>query len=119
MVTAATIYISLLGAEGLRRTALRCHENTSRLAAALAGIDGITVAFDTFFHEAIVQFDRPAREIVAALARHDMLAGYDLSTDYPEFGHALLVCATDMRTDDEISAYVAAVKDALSKSQAA
>jgi len=119
MVTAATIYTSLLGAEGLRRTALSCHANTRLLAAGLADIDGVSIAFDTFFHEAVVQLDRPVATIVDALARHRILAGYDLSAAYPELGHALLVCATDVRTREQIGAYVAAMKDALNKSQAA
>ncbi len=119
MVTAATIYMSLLGAEGLRRTALSCHANTALLAAELEEIDGVTIAFDTYFHEAVVQVDRPAAVIVDALARRKILAGYDLSTHYPELGHALLVCATDMRTGDDIAAYVDAVKDVLNKSRAA
>jgi glycine dehydrogenase subunit 1 len=119
MVTAATIYMSLLGAEGLRRTALSCHANTALLAAELGEIDGVTIAFDTYFHEAVVQLDRPAAVIVDALARQKILAGYDLSTHYPELGHALLVCATDMRTGDDIAAYVDAVKDVLNKSRAA
>ena len=119
MVTAATIHMSLLGAEGLRRTALSCHANTALLAAALAEIDGVSIAFDTFFHEAVLQLDRPVATIVEALARHGILAGYDLSVAYPELGHALLVCVTDMRTRDQIDAYVTALEDALNNSQAA
>ena len=34
LVTAATIYLSLLGAEGLKRVAQACHEQTRRLVAA-------------------------------------------------------------------------------------
>ncbi len=119
MVTAATIYMSLLGAEGMRRTALSCHANTALLASGLAEIDGVSIAFDAYFHEAVVKVDRPAAAIVDALARRRILAGYDLSAHYPEFGNALLVCATDMRTGDEIAAYVDAMKHVLNKSRAA
>lgn len=119
MVTAATIYMSLLGAEGLRRTALQCHANTSLLAGELAQLEGVSVAFDTYFHEAVIRFDRPVSAIVAALGEHDILAGYDLSEHYPELGNALLVCATDARTREEIDAYVAATRTALDRLQAA
>lgn len=119
MVTAATIYMSLLGAEGLRRTALTCHANTRLLAASLAEIDGIAIAFEPFFHEAVIRFDRPVAPIIDALARRKIVAGLDLSADYPELGNALLVCATDARTREDIGAYVAAVRSAMKSSQAA
>ncbi|MFW2405927.1 MAG: aminomethyl-transferring glycine dehydrogenase subunit GcvPA [Gammaproteobacteria bacterium] len=119
MVTAATIHMSLLGAEGLRRVALACHANTRMLADELAQVDGASIAFGPYFHEAVVQLDRPAQSIIDTLGSRKILAGYDLSADYPELGSALLVCATEARTSDDIGAYVAAFKDAMKKSQAA
>jgi glycine dehydrogenase subunit 1 len=41
LVTAATIHMALLGAEGLRRVALRCHRNTSELLQQLTAIPGV------------------------------------------------------------------------------
>jgi glycine dehydrogenase subunit 1 len=119
MVTAATIYLSLLGSEGLRRTALQCHANTRSLAEKLAKIDGVSLLFDRFFHEAVLQFDRPVAPLIDALSRQNIMAGYDLTNDYPEFGHALLVCATEARSEAEIDAYVAALKTAMNDSESA
>jgi len=119
MVTAATIYLSLLGADGLRRTALQSHANTKLLVARLAALDGVSVAFEQFFHEAVVQFDRPVAPVIEALARQNILAGYDLSVEYPELGHALLVCATEARTEAEIDAFAAALEAVLNSSEAA
>ena len=45
MVTAATIYLSLLGSEGLRRVAAQCHANTRALVGALTGIGGVSAPF--------------------------------------------------------------------------
>ena len=116
MVTAATIYLSLLGSEGLRRTALQCHANTQLLAQKLAAIDGVSVAFEQFFHEAVLQFDRPVAPLIETLSRQNILAGYDLSADYPELGHALLVCATEARTEAEIDAFAVALETAMGSS---
>jgi glycine dehydrogenase subunit 1 len=33
------------------------------------------------------------------------LGGFDLGADYPELAPALLVCATEMRTEDEMRRY--------------
>jgi glycine dehydrogenase subunit 1 len=119
MVTAATIHLSLLGAEGLARTAAACHENTHRLVDGLAGLGGVELVFDEFFHEAVLRFERPVAPILESLARQGILGGYDLSTDYPELGQCLLVCATEMRTERDIEAYIAALREALRSSRAA
>ncbi|MES9928346.1 MAG: glycine dehydrogenase, partial [Candidatus Thiodiazotropha sp. 6PDIVS] len=39
------------------------------------------------------------------LAAHNVLGGYDLKDDYPELGDALLVCATESRSDEDIENY--------------
>ena len=119
MVTAATIHLSLLGAEGLARTATTCHEHTHRLAAGLAGLDGVELLFGEFFHEAVLRFERPVAPVLESLARQGILGGYDLGRDYPELGHCLLVCATEMRTERDIDTYVASLRETLRSSRAA
>ena len=44
---------------------------------------------------------------------HGIVAGFDLSNDYPELGNALLVCATETRTDADIKAYADALTETL------
>jgi glycine dehydrogenase subunit 1 len=119
MVTAATIHMSLLGSEGLRRNALQCHANTAALASGLAELPGVSLAFDTFFHEAVLTFDRPVAPLIEMLARQNILAGFDLSPHYPELGNALLVCATEVRTEAQIDAYVEIMKSTLKNSKVA
>lgn len=119
MVTAATIYMALLGAEGLRRIAARCHANTLELATRLCRFEGVRLAFDTFFHEAVLLLDRPTGPVLEALAERGVLGGIDLGADYPELGHALLVCATEARTAADIAAYEQALGDVLRDTRAA
>ncbi len=109
MVTAATIYMSLMGAEGLRRSGAQCHANTRALVAALTGLPGVGVAFEPYFHEAVLLFDQPVAPLLAALSAQGILGGYDLGADYPELGKALLVCATEMRTAADIACYAQAL----------
>jgi len=45
--------------------------------------------------------------LAEALAARGIVGGYDASRDYPSLGHALLVCATETRTREDIDAYVA------------
>jgi glycine dehydrogenase subunit 1 len=114
LVTAATIYLSLLGPEGLARVANESHRRTNELVAALTRIKGVKLAFERpRFHEAVLQLDRPAAQVIAELASRGIVAGFDLSADYPELGHALLVCATETRTDADIKAYADALTETL------
>ena len=119
MVTAATIYLSLMGSEGLRRTAAQCHANTASLVRQLADLDGISLAFDTFFHEGVLTFERPVAPLLKILVEQDILGGFDLSASYPELGNSLLVCATEVRTTAEIDNYVAVMKAVMQESEAA
>ena len=114
LVTAATIYLSLLGPEGLARVANECHARTNELVGALTRIKGVKLAFDRpRFHEAVLLLDRPVAPVIAELAKRGIVAGLDLSGDYPELGNALLVCATETRTPADIQAYVDALNETL------
>ena len=54
-----------------------------------------------------------------ALEAEGILGGLDLAADYPELGHALLVCATETKTDADIERYAAALGRALEALRAA
>ena len=116
MVTAATIYMSLLGYDGLRQVALRSHESTARLIDGLTAIKGVERLFEgPHFHEVALRLDRPVAPVLEALAERDILGGYDLSISCPELGNALLVCATETKTDADIDMYIAALEDILTE----
>ncbi|WP_455200755.1 aminomethyl-transferring glycine dehydrogenase subunit GcvPA [Kaarinaea lacus] len=104
MTTAATIYMSLLGPAGLETVAANSHANTMLLKEKLAGINGVQSMFDRpEFHETVIQLDKPAADVIDKLAAEGILAGYDLSADYPELGNALMVCATETKTEQDIT----------------
>ena len=110
MVTAATIYMSLLGFDGIATVARRSHENTRALVDGLCAIDGIERLYDgAYFHEVALKIDRPVAPLLATLAERNILGGFDLS----EFAgaDALLVCATETKTKSDIDACIAAFAD--------
>jgi glycine dehydrogenase subunit 1 len=120
MVTAATIYMSLLGAEGLARVAAASLQRTADLAARLSKVAGVREAFTApRFHEAVLLLDRPVAPLLASLARRGIFGGLDLTERYPELGPALLVCATETKLDIDIDAYAGALADIMHPSRAA
>jgi glycine dehydrogenase subunit 1 len=120
LVTAATIYMSLMGPVGLERTAAASHARAGDLVAALTAVKGVRRAFaGPFFHETVLLFDRPVAPILTSLADQGVLGGLDLSELYPELGYALLVCATETKTESDINSYSAALGEAVQAVRAA
>jgi glycine dehydrogenase subunit 1 len=120
MVTAATIYMSLLGAAGLERVAAASLQRTADLVAALGRVAGVKTAFTApRFHEAVLLLDRPVAPVLAALARRGIFGGLDLADRYPELGHALLVCATETKLQADIDSYAGALTDIMNPSRVA
>jgi len=111
MVTAATIHMALLGAEGLARTAAACHANLNLLVEKLTALDEIEPRFTgPVFHERVVKLPMDVARVLRTLAAHNILAGYDLEDDYPELENCLLVCATETRTEGEMDRYAAGLE---------
>jgi len=78
----------------------------------LTKLPGVSKAFTApFFHEAVLQLDRPVAGVLAGLSAQGILGGYDLGDDYPELGNAMLVCATEIRGAADITSYARAAAD--------
>lgn len=114
MVTAATIYMSLIGPEGLRRIAAQSHASTLELVEQLEKISGVKRTFSTAaFHETALTLPKPTADVLAKLKQKGILGGFDLGAHYPELGNALLVCVTETKTATDLQNYAAALKQAL------
>lgn len=119
VVTASTIYMAIQGAQGLEHTAAACYANNNKLVEKLIAIDGVNKVFaGTHFHETVLQLDKPATGVLKALMEKGILGGFDLSLDYPELGDAILVCTTEMRSEEDIDAYVKAMQEVISSGTA-
>jgi glycine dehydrogenase subunit 1 len=116
LVTAATIYMALLGPDGLERVAAQCHANTNELVGRITKIGGVERVFNRpVFHEAVVRVNQPVADLLRALEAQGILAGVNLTADYPELGESLLVCATETRTAGDIEKYVLQLERIISK----
>ncbi|MEX2576795.1 MAG: aminomethyl-transferring glycine dehydrogenase subunit GcvPA, partial [Halofilum sp. (in: g-proteobacteria)] len=115
LVTAAAMYMALMGAEGIERVARHCHANARELRAALSEIDGVEPVFEgPVFHEFVLRIDgRDADEVLADLVGQNYLGGLALATHYPDLGNAVLVCATELHDaklrEDFVAAFARAV----------
>jgi len=120
LVTAATIYMSLLGPHGLAQVAATCMQRSDELVAALGKVPGVRTGFaGPRFHEAVLLLDRPVRGVLEALAARGIVGGCDLSRDYPALGNPLLVCATETRTPEDIATYARVLTEVMQSAAAA
>ena len=106
MVTAATIYMAMMGADGLNATARASHAQFSRLKTMLNAVEGVEIVFNRpMFHEMVVKVNGDVDEVISRLADQGIAAGYSLKRFYPELGDALLLCVTETKTDEDLKIY--------------
>ncbi len=114
LVTAATIYMSLLGPHGLKRQAMSCYERTQFFSKQCQA-NGIKVLFEgSHFHEVVLALPVSAQEVLIKMAEKGISAGFALETEYPALKNALLVCVTETKTDEDIIEYVKVLKEVCS-----
>jgi glycine dehydrogenase subunit 1 len=115
LVTAATIAMAMLGPEGARRVASASMANTRKLRDKLCAIPGVSATFTrAFFHEVALTLPRAAHAVVEQLAGDNIVAGFALGEEYPEYENVLLVCATETKTDHDLDRFAQALARALS-----
>ncbi len=108
-VTAATIYLAIMGPDGLRNAALLCHRNALELNAALKAKGMLRKFSAPCFHEAVFALNRPARSVLEALLQQHIIGGFDLTDDYPELDESLLICTTETKSHQDIARYCEAL----------
>jgi len=120
MVTASTIYMSLMGAEGLERVASQSVNNTQVLAEKLCAIDGVERVFSgANFHDLVLRLVKPVDAVLGALAAKDIYGGYAMAEQYPELADCISVCATETKTEADLDAYASALASVLTEVKAA
>ncbi len=114
MVTASTIYMALLGAEGLERVAAHSMRNTQALADRLCAIDGVERVFSgVSFHDVVLRLPKPVDEVLEALVGKGIFGGYALGKRYPELSDCISVSATETKIEADLDAYARALAEVL------
>lgn len=100
---AATVYMVTLGKEGLREVALQSTQKAHYTFKKLTESGKYKPLFDKpFFKEFAVSSDIDADKIINDLREEDIIGGYHLGIDYPQFKNSILYAVTEKRTKDEI-----------------
>ena len=112
---AFTVHLSLLGEDGFRKLARLNHARACYLAKKLAGIRPLHLLNETFFNEFTVTLPKSAYDAVEHMARLGILGGVPINRFYnrqdTEFARSLLVCATEMNSEEDIDMFVKAMRE--------
>jgi glycine dehydrogenase subunit 1 len=109
---ASTVYMSLLGKNGLRQVAELCFHKAHYAASQIAKLPGYSLwSSAPFFNEFAVQTPVSVSEINDLLLDHDILGGYDLSQAYPGLDKHMLIAVTELNSRQEIDQLVEALSE--------
>ena len=93
---AATIYLSLLGKQGLKALAEHNLAKAHYAAQQLRAVPGAAIPFSApRFNEFVVKTPGNADEFLGELRKEKIVGGFGLERFYPELRNHLLVCATE------------------------
>ena len=102
----ASVYLSLMGPEGLRQAGEACHAKAAYLAEELCKIPGVSLRYPgPFFHEFVTDLPEP-RKVLAALEAKGILGGWPVEG-------GLLWCATEKQSRAQLDEAVSIVKEVL------
>lgn len=107
MVTAASVYMSLMGPDGLSQVAKQSFVNTQHLSNELIKISNIKIKFDSAsFCEQVIELPIKASEFINGMRKFGIEAGLKLTN----FDNCILVCVTETKSAEDIAEYVKCAK---------
>jgi len=106
MALAATIYLSLLGKQGLQKISELCYHKAHYAAQQIGKLKGFSINIDTpFFNEFIVKCPRSVSLMNQALYDHGFLGGYDLTAISPTLENHMLIAVTEKISKEMIDLF--------------
>ena len=106
-----SIYLALLGKNGLPRLARDNYSRAAYLREQIAALPGYSLPFSVpVFNEFVVSCPQPPAEILRRLENEKILAGISLSEDYPEIKNGLLICVTEQNDRAQLDRLVETLK---------
>jgi len=112
---ASTVYMALMGKQGLPTVANLCLQKAHYLAKRLEEIDGIDLLFSRpFFKEFAIKCPVPPKQIIAEMRKEQIFAGIDLGRFDYGIEDGLLIAVTEKRTKEEMDRYVDVLKKIVS-----
>ncbi len=108
---AATVYLALMGKQGIQDVANLCLQNSHYLADQIQKLDGYQLAFSApFFKEFVVTTPVAPNEIIDKLMLQNIYAGIDLSPFDYGLENELMIAVTEKRSKEDMDIFIEALK---------
>ena len=108
----ATVYLSLLGRDGLREISNISLQRAHYLADSIKSINGFSLAFNgPFFNEFVVNCPTDADKLLEKLMLKNILGGISMKRWYSDMPNSILVCVTEMNSKEELDYFINALKE--------
>jgi len=113
MTLAASVYLSVMGPEGLKEVVLISAQHSHLLADKINEIPGFKVVNSDFLYEFVVKIDAgiSTDELLEDLESRNILAGIKLDDKFDSLSNHILVCVTEMNSINDIYNFVNALKE--------
>ncbi|MBS4015120.1 MAG: aminomethyl-transferring glycine dehydrogenase subunit GcvPA [Candidatus Latescibacteria bacterium] len=109
---AATVYLSVMGKQGIAEVAKQSYAKSHYLAQEISKVNGFSLAFkQPFFKEFVVKTEKEPSYIINRCLKEKIFAGIDMSRLNQDWQNMMLVCATEMRSKQEIDKFVKLLKE--------
>ena len=113
--TQMTVYLSMLGKEGLKKLAQLNWQRAEYAKQKLASITGVTLSFPkaTTFNEFVLKLPKSADSVLKDLRTKGFDGGIALDRWYHELENSLLVNVTELNEREDIDSFATALKEVL------
>lgn len=104
---AATVYMALMGKEGIPEVANQCLQKSHYIAEQLVKLEGVQCyQSHPYFKEFVIQTPKPAQDVIDAMLQQKIFAGINLNRFDYHIKNGLLIAVTEKRTKEEMDQYI-------------
>ena len=101
---AASVYLSIMGKQGIKEVANQCFAKSHYLAQEITKIKGFELAFNSpFFKEFVIQTPVQPDSIIETALKKRIFAGVNLHCFNENWTNQLLIAVTEKRTKKEMN----------------
>lgn len=109
---AATVYLTLMGKQGIKKVAELCLQKSHYLADKISSLKGFDLAFkQPFFKEFAIKCPLSPKELIKKLEKKKILAGIDLSQFDHGIPDGLLIAVTEKRFRKELDYFIESLSE--------
>lgn len=106
MALAATVYLSLVGKEGMKEIAYQNVVKSHYLKDKISKLKGYELIFDRpFFNEFVIRCKKDPDKINAVLRKEGFIGGLNLGRFYPKMSDCILICVTETKTKEDMDKF--------------